>query len=587
MAAGPPSRAVLREVETLTRLNTAVQAITKRHDTRYQALLRAIRGGMPFRWTGRDPDDRLVIFSERIATMKSLAERLPKDLKLKAAQVEVLHGGLSDVEQQAVVENFGNRKHKVRLLVCSDVASEGINLHYRCHRLIHYDMPWSLMVFQQRNGRIDRYGQQSKPEIVYLVSRSKNETIAGDQRILEVLRAKDEKAYENIGDPSVFMNVHSIEAEEDMTQRAIVDGVGADEFDLQLSPGSNPGDELLQMFLGGGNVVEAGTPPPRGASAPDAGSAAGDDRGGGEAAKVEPESVLSLFGDDLTYCEAALHHMRTDHPDVNFVVDSERSALQLDAPGDLEHRFSYFPKELWPDNRRFELTADREEMSRAIDESRRDERAWPRRHYLWRQNPVVEWLNDRMLASFGRHQAPVLTGVPDLAADESVFTFSGMVPNSKSHPLVCVWCAVAFRDGQFVECGPLEELLERTGLARGLVPNRGLKPDLPALRRLRAQAVAHAKIWIRERADEFEEVNNRRLDRTLAELEALKQRQLAHAHSRIEQSRVSEVLKQGQLRKKQREIRAIFDDYLDWVESTMTLATEPWVRVLCVMTGSG
>ena len=123
---------------------------------------------------------------------KWLAGKLAEDLKLKKGQIETLLGGMCDIDQRRVVENFRNRERKVRLLVCSDVTSECTNLHYRCHRLIHYDMPWSLMAFQQRNGRTDRFGQKEKPEIVYSVSKGRNETI------------RDERAYKNIGDPSAI-----------------------------------------------------------------------------------------------------------------------------------------------------------------------------------------------------------------------------------------------------------------------------------------------------------------------------------------------------------------------------------------------
>ena len=57
------------------------------------------------------------------------------------------------------------------------------------------------MVFQQRNGRVDRYGQPRTLRIVHLVTESANETIRGDSRILEVLERKDEQAYRNVGDP--------------------------------------------------------------------------------------------------------------------------------------------------------------------------------------------------------------------------------------------------------------------------------------------------------------------------------------------------------------------------------------------------
>ncbi|MDE0105181.1 MAG: DEAD/DEAH box helicase [Bryobacterales bacterium] len=583
-------KGVPAEVESLRDLEAALKAIRKRDDSRYQALLWAVRGGKPFRWTGRKPDDRLVIFTERIATMRWLAAQLRRDLRLKAAQVETLHGGMSDVEQQDVVEKFGNRRAKIRLLVCSDVASEGINLHYRCHRLIHYDMPWSLMVFQQRNGRIDRYGQKSKPEIVYLNSKSRNETIRGDQRILEILRDKDKQAYRNIGDPSVFMNVHSIEAEEDVTRSAIAEGTDADEFSEQLTPATNPGDELLKMFLGGGDSGDSEAadswsidPTERDPSS----HAAGGVNGNG-ALPVEPETVLSMFSDDLSYCEAALRHMLRDHPNLDFDVDQGRGALQLDAPADLEQRFGYFPKEIWPENGRFELTSDKQEMSRAIEESRRDERAWPRRHYLWRQNPVVEWINDRMLAAFGRHEAPVLAGIPGLPPGTVAFAFSGMVPNNKSHPLVSVWCATVFQDGEFVECITLQELVERTGLASGQVPNRGVRPDLRTLRKHLPEAVDRTTTWVQDSADELNGIIDRRLDRTLKELETLKQRQLAHLHNRMQQSNLAEALKRGQAKKKEEGINSIFREFLDWVQDTMTLESgRPWIKLLSVMTGEG
>jgi len=105
-----------------------------------------------------------VIFTERIQTQKFLQEHLKRDLGLTDKQIAILHGtGMSDIEQQKVVENFGKDNEPVRLLIASDVASEGINLHYLSHRMIHFDIPWSLMVFMQRNGRIDRYGQTEEP----------------------------------------------------------------------------------------------------------------------------------------------------------------------------------------------------------------------------------------------------------------------------------------------------------------------------------------------------------------------------------------------------------------------------------------
>ncbi len=554
------------EVASLEELQRALARIGRGEDSRYRGLLEAIRGGRPFRWDGSDSRDRLVIFTERIATLKWLAEGLGRDLKLAEGQVGTLHGGMSDVEQQRVVEEFGNGESGVRLMVCSDVAAEGVNLHYRCHRLIHYDMPWSLMVFQQRNGRIDRYGQERRPEIVYMSSASGDETIRGDQRILEVLREKDEQAYRDIGDPSAFTRVNSIEAEERMTAEAMAEGRGAEAFEERLSPGMSEGEGLMALFLGEGT---------------------GGGRQLGGVAGREPAGRLTMFGDEVAYCEAALHALREENPGLEFEVDRRGRTVSLVAPEDLEHRFGYLPPETWPEQGRFHLTADREAMEEAIVESREREGSWPVRQYLWRQHPVVEWLNERMLASFGRHEAPVLGGVPGLEAGEVAFGFAGTALNRKSHPLVSVWGAAVFREGRFVECAELEPLLERSGLRTGSVPNRGGGADVGALRGLLEEAVGWAEIWVQEKRDEFNRENDRKLQAALEELEGLRERQLKQVRERVAEQGQGEALKRHRIRKRGEEIEEVFGDYLQWVEDSMTLEGKPWIQVLCVLTGEG
>ena len=558
-----PEPACAAEVESLQALRQVLTAIAPNDYAKYQALLAAVRGGKPFDWNGSDPRDRLVVFTERIETLKWLRDRLAKDLRLRDDQVEILHGGLSDVDQQRLVEDFGNAARPLRLLICSDVASEGINLHFQCHRLIHFDMPWSLMVFQQRNGRVDRYGQERTPHIVYLVTESANETIRGDTRILEVLAEKDEQAHRNIGDPSAFMRVYDIEAEEDITRKAIAAGEQADRFDARLSPAASEGDDLLALFLGTHGPEDEPSP-----EAPE-----------------PPPTPASLFESDLAYCEAALHRLRERDRTLRFESDVTGTVLTLDAPEDLRRRFGYFPRKVTPENGRFALTADRNCMRDAIADSRREETAWPTVHYLWRLNPVVGWLNDRMLAAFGRHEAPVLAGAPGLAADETVFVLSGLVPNRRSHPLLYEWLAVSYRGTRFEAVVPFDEVIARTGLGRDGIANRSLQADTDALRRLLPDAVARARAWVVERRRAFESRINEKLNDELEALEKLKTRQLRQLELQLERSEQAEAFKRARQERGQRDIDTIFKEYLEWVQETMTTEPQPYIKVVCVMTG--
>ena len=93
---------------------------------------------------------RAVVFSMRVPTLNSQPDQIEKDLGMKEGQVVVLHGGLSDVEQQKVVADSTQASSKIRVLVTGDIASEGVNLHGQCNQLIHSDIPWSLIRLESR-----------------------------------------------------------------------------------------------------------------------------------------------------------------------------------------------------------------------------------------------------------------------------------------------------------------------------------------------------------------------------------------------------------------------------------------------------
>ncbi len=103
----------------------------------------------------------------------------------------------------------------------SDIASEGVNLHLQCHELIHYDIPWSLIRIEQRNGRIDRYGQKHPPSITTLLLSPSTTQFAGDLKVLQKLIEKEHEAHKALGDSASLMGEYDVKAEEDAIREVL------------------------------------------------------------------------------------------------------------------------------------------------------------------------------------------------------------------------------------------------------------------------------------------------------------------------------------------------------------------------------
>jgi superfamily II DNA/RNA helicase len=133
------------------------------------------------------------------------------------------------VEQEKIVERFSLEDEPVRVLLTGDVASEGVNMHRQCHHLIHYDLPWSLIRIEQRNGRIDRYGQEHQPEFAALILTSQTDGAKDDTTVAEKLLHREEQAHHSLGTAEGITREFTARKEEDRLVKDLLAGKTVDQ----------------------------------------------------------------------------------------------------------------------------------------------------------------------------------------------------------------------------------------------------------------------------------------------------------------------------------------------------------------------
>lgn len=102
-----------------------------------------------------------VVFCRYIATANSIGGILAPALKKKFPKLnlQVITSELPDDLRKQRIEEMG--KSPLRVLIATDCLSEGINLQQHFSGVLHYDLPWNPNRLEQREGRVDRYGQMA------------------------------------------------------------------------------------------------------------------------------------------------------------------------------------------------------------------------------------------------------------------------------------------------------------------------------------------------------------------------------------------------------------------------------------------
>lgn len=136
-----------------------------------------------------------VIFCRYIATAKYVRDHVSK--MFPSLMVDVITGELSSDERKEKVEDMGQSDSQ-RILVATDCLSEGINLQTAFDAVVHYDLSWNPTRHEQREGRVDRYGQPKKVVRATLIYGENNPV---DGAVLKVILRKAESIRKELGVP--------------------------------------------------------------------------------------------------------------------------------------------------------------------------------------------------------------------------------------------------------------------------------------------------------------------------------------------------------------------------------------------------
>lgn len=171
--------------ETLEKMCKAWEKITDADDSKFAKFNELLKHEL-FK-EDRNPEQKLVVFSESVDTVKYLERRINRK------DVLVISADNRSKLFKTIRENFdANYKTKLNdynIILTTDVLAEGINLH-RANVIVNYDTPWNSTRLMQRIGRVNRIGSASKHiyNYVFYPSREGNREINLNQIALSKIQ---------------------------------------------------------------------------------------------------------------------------------------------------------------------------------------------------------------------------------------------------------------------------------------------------------------------------------------------------------------------------------------------------------------
>ena len=174
-----------QDQEILEKLYTEWEGITDEDDSKFAKFNELLKHEL-FK-AERNPEQKLVVFSESVDTVKYLERRINrKDVLVISANNRSL---LFKTIRENFDANYKTKLNKYNIILTTDVLAEGVNLH-RANVIVNYDTPWNSTRLMQRIGRVNRIGSSSKHiyNYVFYPSREGNREINLNQIALSKIQ---------------------------------------------------------------------------------------------------------------------------------------------------------------------------------------------------------------------------------------------------------------------------------------------------------------------------------------------------------------------------------------------------------------
>lgn len=503
---------------------------------------------------------KVVIFTERIATLNLLEKELSE-----YGEVLKMDGSMGDSELMETASRFQSSKDKARILVATNVASEGLNLHHSCHHLVHFDLPWSFITLEQRNGRIDRIGQKHAPHLYYLCAESSNSELKADLHITDKLASRIEKAGLSMDDPS--LKAGFITGEEEAEQLTLEFERNA--FNADVEEEEKKEDDFLNQFFSGDNQEKT------------------------EAKKAFDESLKhleSFYDNDYDFTKESLELLE---------IESDFKKDEIIVPLDRSLRFELdtAPNEVTASDK-IKLQFNDSKMNKEIENAIMNNE-WPTSQWASDHHPLQEYLRTRCLDLFPGDEVPVVFYKGSANDHKMGFLVQGILYNKLGQIIFEEWAVCTYKSMFSKNAEPygpykISEIKDWTGLSKKNISNPRDKMT-PRLEKTILERATISSEWMK---DVMQELRNERGNTKRGALRKERERlqRWVEGRDKALNTQLSNVKKEksvaggfqkSEIQKELDRISKINQDYQSWVSDHYSTNKNPVIKIVGVFINAG